>query len=531
MAFWQRFLGLVSGSGYRQEGTQLGAPSYSDSAATTVTLDSAFQLSAVWACVKLITETVSSLPLNVYRIKDGVRELDTTHRLSTLFKNGVNRWQTLQEFLETMVYQYASQGNAYAVIERNGNNQVVSLIPLMSQQMSVDLLRDGTVTYQYTDGRDVKVYSQKSIMHWKMFGNGIIGLSPLAHARNSIGIGQATEKAVTKIYKNGGKPSGMLILDKVLTPDQRTIIKENFAELATGNEDRLYVLEAGMKYQQLSLSPQDIELLKSRRFQIEDICRFFGVPSVLVNDTTAGTTWGSGIQQIVEGFYKLGLKPYITRIEGSIIRNLFTVDERQVYDVEFDFNSLIQPDLSERMKTYKEAVTGGIMTPNQVRLLEGWTPADGGEELYMQQQMTPISVLKDLPRGTTPQQNPDTQNFVNNKKPEQIFNITMPEINFTSPDINISSPDINLPANNINVDIPKPEVTVNMQQSDQPIVVNMPEINPVFNFTVDSPDVHLEANLPPPEVQVILPKRKSETKVDYNGKGDIVRTTTTEEDA
>lgn len=540
MAFWQRFLGLVSGSSYRQEGTQLGTPSYSNSAAVTVTIDSAFQLSTVWACTKLITETVSSLPLIIYKNNNGVKTPDNEHRLSILFRNKVNRWQTLQEFLETMMYQYVPQGNAFAYIQRNSRNEVVSLIPLMTQQMTVTLLKDGSVTYEYTDGANVHVYSQDSIMHWKMFGNGIVGLSPIAYARDSIGIGQAIETAVTKIYKNGGKPSGVLILDKILTPEQRAIIKANFAEMAEGNDDRLHVLEAGMKYQQLSLSPQDIELLKSRRFQIEDICRFFGVPSVLVNDTAAGTTWGSGIQQIVQGFYKLNLKPYLTRIQSSLKNNLMTIEERQNYDIEFDFNVLIQPDWSERVKTYKEAITGGFLSPNEARRYEGWTDKEGGDDLYMQQQMTPVSVLKDLDRssnGTASQPSNDNTNAMinsiitsdlsaqiktlsdkveNKSNVQPNFTINIPEIKVPDPVVNYN-PDLHF-------NVPSPEITVRNEVAAPIVNVSAPEVKV-------EPNINFEATLPPPEVQVILPTRRSETKVEYDNMGNIVRTVQIEKDA
>jgi HK97 family phage portal protein len=284
-------------------------------------------------------------------------------------------------------------GNAYAVKQYNGRGEIIALIPLMSEQMEVTLLDDGSVTYRYTDGNNVRIYARESIWHNKLFGNGIIGLSPLAYARNSIGIGQATEKTVTNIYKSGGKPSGVLTIDKILTPEQRAAIKENFAGMLEGNESRLFTLEAGMNYQQVALSPQDIELLESRRFQIEDIARFFGVPSVLINDTKAGTTWGSGIQQIVQGFYKFTLRPYLERYEASMRCWLLTPAERGQYEIEFDFDALLRPDQGERIKMYKEAVQGGIMKPNQARLQEGWDQVEGGDQLFLQAQMTPINQL------------------------------------------------------------------------------------------------------------------------------------------
>lgn len=395
MAFWKRLGGLLSGAGYRQEGVQGASPRYDTPSAVPVTLDTALQLSAVWACVRIISESVSSLPINVYKIDSkGVRTLAKNHRLHKLFSGKVNRWQTRQEFFETITYQLVLMGNNYVAIERNSSGEITSLVPLMSEQMEVTLMKGGDIAYRYTDGNDTMFYSSKSVWHNKLFGNGIVGLSPLEYARNSLGIAQAAEKATTDIYRNGGKPSGVLTIDKILTPAQRKEIKANFDGIACGKSDRLFTLEAGMKFQQVSLSPSDIELLSSRRFQIEDIARFFNVPSVMINDTSAGTTWGSGIQQIVQGFYKLGLRPYLERYEASMKAWLLTPEERLEYDIEFDFNALLRPDKKERVVSNKEAIMSGQMTPNEARLSEGEQPLEGGDSIMMQSQMTPV---KDLP--------------------------------------------------------------------------------------------------------------------------------------
>lgn len=395
MGLWRNLWGFVSGAGGRVKGIQYEGPSTSSNTPVNVTLESALQLSAVWACVRLIAEAVGSLPIVVYRIdpSTGIRTPDPDHYLSKLFSGKVNRWQTRQEFFETMTYQLVLLGNAYAVKQKNNAGDIISLIPLMSQQMSVKLQADNSIVYEYTEDTGIRVYAEETVWHNKLFGNGIIGQSPLAYARGSISVGQAAETAVQKIYKNGGKPSGVLTIDKVLTKEQRDQIKAAFSELGEGNSDRLFVLEAGLSYSQVSLSPQDIELLASRRFQIEDIARFFGVPSVLINDTAATTAWGSGIQQIVQGFYKLGLRPYLERYEASMKAWLIPPAQRPFVDIEFDFNSLLMPDQSERIKAYKDGIQGGIMSPNEARAMEGWQPKEGGDKLFLQQQMTPIDLL------------------------------------------------------------------------------------------------------------------------------------------
>lgn len=299
-----------------------------------------------------------------------------------------------------MTYQLVLLGNNYAAIQRNSQGEIIALVPLMSKQMEVALSDEyGDIMYQYTDGANVKVFSQKSVWQNKLFGNGIIGLSPLEYARNSLGIGLAAERAVAKVYSNGGKPSGVLMIDAFLTPDQRETVRRNFAGVTEGDDNRMFVLEKGTKFQQVSLSPQDIELLASRRFQIEDIARFFGVPSVLINDNSQTTVWGTGIQQIVQGFYKLGLRPYIERYEAGMKRALLTPEERRIYEFEFDLSQLLRPDLAERVTAGKTAVQGGLITPNEWRREEGMEPKKGGDDLLVQQQMIALPMLGEVNRG------------------------------------------------------------------------------------------------------------------------------------
>jgi HK97 family phage portal protein len=368
----------------RLAGIQYGIPSsYREEAASPVTFDSAMQLSAVWACVKLIAETVSSLPLTVYRKTDTGRKEAVNHPLTLLFSGKVNRYQTKVEFFETVLLNLLTTGNAYCYIQRIGD-RIVGLLPLMSADMETTLLLDGSLVYSHTTDTGMTAYSEKSIWHLKLMGNGVIGLSPLAYQRNTLGIAQAAEDAVTKIYRNGAKPSGVLSMDKFLTQEQRDLVRQKFYTLSAGNEDRLMVLEGGMKFDAISLSPQDIELLASRQFQISEICRWYGVPSVMINDTSSSTVWGSGIEQIVSGFYKLTLRPLMEKIEASILVNLMGPTEGAKYEVEFDFNALTRSDLKTRFDSYRVGIYGGFLKPNEARRMEGMPDADGGDNLYMQ---------------------------------------------------------------------------------------------------------------------------------------------------
>lgn len=396
-----RWLSGVMGL-FRRVGSQTGQPAHSGSTAAPVSFDSAMQVSSWWAGVRLLAETVASLPLVMYRFENGQRTVADRHPLWRVLSKKPNRYQTKVEFFETLMLNLVCHGNAYCLIQRSGG-QVIGLLPLMSAQVETRLLDDGAVVHVYSHDRGVDVLAAESVWHVKLLGNGIIGLSPMDHARNALGIAQAAENRVSRLYKNGGKPTGILTVDKLLTPDQRRQVKANFAELAEGNSDELMVLEAGFAYSQVSLSPQDMELLSTRRFQIEDVARFLGVPSVLINDTAGSTTWGSGIQQIIEGWYKLGLRAYLEKIEGSAVQHLLSEGDQRIYEIEFDFDALLRADPSARYAGLQSAISSGLLTPNEARAEEGRQPLPGGDELLVQGALVPLSRLGNPPevnRGT-----------------------------------------------------------------------------------------------------------------------------------
>lgn len=391
MSLVRTFIGWL-GFGPRDVlGTQVTVPQQlTAELAAPVVFDTAMQLSAFWACARLIAETVAGLPLCMYQRADGAEVEPGNMPLLQLFGGRVNRYQTRVEFFETMVLNLAVHGNCYARIVRGAADEIIALVPMMSGQTECRVNKDGSLVYIYYTDQATVAYSEESVWHVRLFGNGIAGLSPLGHARNALGIALASEKRVSQVFVNGAKPAGILMYDKILTPTQRQGIRDSFKDLVEGNDDSLLVLEAGMKFEPVSMTPQDIELLASRRFQIEDVCRFMGIPSVLVNDTASSTTWGSGIEQIIAGWYKLGLKPYLTRIEQSITVNLMTPDQRAKYEVEFDFDALLRADPAARFTGYQSAINAGVITPNEAREAEGRPPLDGGDQLMVNGTMVPI---------------------------------------------------------------------------------------------------------------------------------------------
>ena len=383
---WLGFDGL-----YRQDGAQNPQPdSYAGPTPQPVSFDTAMQLSAVWACARLLSETVAGLPLRFeVRNPDGSAK-PLVSDVATVFEGKVNRYQTRFEFFETMMLNLVMRGNAYAVKQYSGT-RLVGLLPIMASQVETRLMPDGSIVHYYYHDGGVTAYSADSVWHVKLFGNGIVGLSPLGYARNTIGIALAGERRVSQVFQNGGKPSGVLMIDKVLNEKQREQVRQEFNQLREGNADRLMVLEAAMKYEKVSMSPEDIQLLESRRFQIEDLARFFGVPSVLINDTTTSTTWGSGIEQLVQGFYKLNLRPYLERFESSIKHNLLSQQNRSKTEVSFDFDALLRADMGARSEGYQKALNAGWITPNEVRAKEHLPAMAGGDQLYVNGTMVPLN--------------------------------------------------------------------------------------------------------------------------------------------
>lgn len=399
MNFWSSMWAPIRNwfGGRQTGGTQITGPqSYPNSASVTVTEETALQVSAVWACVRLISQTVASLPILVYRKTPEGRELAPDHWFARLMAGKPNRYQTRYEFWEHQVANLALHGNFYARKAELGG-QVRSLLPLNPLQVETKLMA-GNVVHAFSYDGGIDVLSSESVWHARMNGDLIVGRSPLKFGRDIIAIAQAADLSVTRIYQNGGKPSGVLTFDRLLTPEQRAQARAHFSTLTTGGEERLLVLEMGAKFEAVSMSPQDIELLSSRKFQIEEICRWFGVPSVLVNDTSGSTTWGSGIAELVTGFYKLNLRPYLEAIENSITTHLFSDADRAEYEVEFDFEGLLRASQKDRYDGYRTGISCGLITPNEARAMEWLPPINGGDTLLVQGAMVPVVDAGKAPR-------------------------------------------------------------------------------------------------------------------------------------
>ncbi len=355
-----------------------------------VTVDTSLQVSAVYACIKLLSETVSSLPLKVYDVDGANLVEDKTSKLSRAICWKPNAIDTPLEFRETLMLNLCTNGNAYFLIDQG--LAAYTLQPLSASQMRVEQDENGTLTYKYTRDTGQVEYTADQICHIRFMGNGIMGLSPLDYAAGAISNQLATDDFGSNYFVNGAKPSGVLSTDMMLDDDQYSQMIQRFRALNEGstNAHKTLLLEAGMKFQQIQLSPEAMMMLENKRMNIEDIARFYGVPSILINDNKDTTSWGAGIEQIMIGWLNTGLSPLLQRIEQRFERSLLAPGEVNKKRIKFDTTDFIRADAKGQAEFITKLVANGVMTRNEGRQRLDLSPVDGADELTMQINMASI---------------------------------------------------------------------------------------------------------------------------------------------
>ena len=403
----RRIFGNVGSTG-QQDGVQYNQP-FTKVYETTpdVGIDGALQVSAVWSSVELLCDNLASLPLFVYereRGADGHKVLARNTQLWTLLHESPNNRHTPMEFWQYMTMNYLLRGNAYAKLDRNSKGEVFNMIPLSADQVEIEVLRDQSIVYKYQYEGKVAVYSSDSILHWRDKGNGIIGMSRLDYMRSTVSLAINAQNHSSNIFRKSAKRPGVFMIDKLLSEEQRKAVRQNYRGLVEGNEDDLLVLEAGAKFEPLNMTPADVQLLETRKYTVEDIARWFGIPSAMINDTSKTTTWGTGVEQLIEGFYKFRLRPMLESLEQSIDKRVLTTAQRMKYTVEFSLDAILRGSLKDRLETGSKAVQNGLMTRNEWRQLENLPPIEGGDTLTVQSAMIPINMMGKIGNG----QNLDT---------------------------------------------------------------------------------------------------------------------------
>lgn len=357
--------------------------------------DAALQISALWACLELRASIIASLPIFVYKQKNNVRLLAKDTLLYDILHNNPNSRMTPFEFMRAIVMSLDLRGGAYVRLVRNTDTgEVFTMWPMSYDQVEMMILDGGKIVYKYSVGDDVTILDSSNVMHIKGLGNGTTGLDRLSFMRAATGEARDATQLASTMFRSGGRVSGVLTIDSILTPEQRAQIQTKFNAMSCEEGvSALHVLEAGMKYQPLGLSPQDQQLIESRRFGIEEICSFMGVPPVLIN-RGGTTTWGTGIAEIKEGFYTLSLAPICVNIQQAIYKSLMTAKQRaEGYTAEFSTDALLRANLEKRAEIYAKMGQNGIYTRNFMRSLENLPPLDGGDDLTVQSNLLPINKL------------------------------------------------------------------------------------------------------------------------------------------
>lgn len=380
--------GLTAG-----RGLQIGAPSSPITPnLIPVTSDRALQLDTIWACIDRRATTIASLPFFVYSANGGTKSLARTTRLYQLLHDSPNSRMTPFEFWRAMILWHDLRGTAYARIERDAKGEAVSLWPMPTDQVQAHIQPDGAIVYAYRVDEHIAALAEQNVLVLKNLGNGTTALDKLEFMRASIAEAAYGQQAAVTTFANGGKSTGILMLDQVLTDEQRVRLKQNFADLAEGSTAKLKVLEAGMKYESISITPEQQQLLESRKHSVEQICRWYDVPPVLVHHSNV-TAWGSGIEQIIDGFYKFSIRPMLVNIEQAVRKRVLTPTQRATLHAEWHFDALLRGSLPQRMDGYAKAVQNGLRTRNECRQLENDPPLPGGDELTAQSNLVPLTLL------------------------------------------------------------------------------------------------------------------------------------------
>lgn len=385
----RRKLGLLDPKAWRAVADDRGW------AGERIGVEEAMQVSAFWACVRLRAQTVGSLALPLYRRRENGREVDFNHPLYTVLHDIPNATQHAAEFWEGVVANMAIWGNAYAEKQMSGR-RVIGLEPLPAPCVTPFRNNAGILRYKVNDRGKAEEFPEEKVFHVRGFGvGGDLGLSTLAFARQTLSFARAAERAGGKTFADGLRAKGFFLMPGVMDDEQRAQAQKSLVEPFSGPDGKsLGILEAGVQFTTTNLSPEDAELLMSRRFSVEEVCRWHGVPPIMIGHAGEGQTmWGSGVESLLTQFYTMGLRPDLIRIERAITRSLIAPEERKNIYAEFNIEALLRADSAGRATFYASAVDHGWMTRREVRKRENLPEMPGDDVLTVQSALVPLSDL------------------------------------------------------------------------------------------------------------------------------------------
>ena len=359
--------------------------------ANPYTTDKALTLTAVWCAIRLLSESVSSLPCSVYtKAANGDKVEDSNNRIYNLIKYKPNKYQNKITFFEYVMMCICTTGNSYVQIIRDNSGSPIELIPLNPEMVSV-VINEGEIFYQIESGAILDSYD---ILHFKTITeDGLVGLSPIDQCQNALNWGLQVEEYGGTFFKNGAKLSGTLSTDRALSETAidrlRNSFNNTYSQLSGANQTA--ILEEGLTFKPISISPEQAQFLKSRQFSIEEVARIFNIPPHMLKDLSKSSF--NNIEMQSQEFVTYTLMPYITRIESEMNYKLFRTNEIGNTFIEFNVNGLLRGDVKSRTEAYKTAITNGYMSINEVRQKENLNSIEGGDKHFMQLNMTTIEKI------------------------------------------------------------------------------------------------------------------------------------------
>ncbi|HOT60626.1 MAG TPA: phage portal protein, partial [Spirochaetales bacterium] len=369
----------------------------------------AMQTSAVYACVRILAESVAGLPLHVYeRTANGSKSTKPSHPLYRLLHDEPNREMTSFVFRETLMSHLLLWGNAYAQIIRDGRGFPIALYPLLPDRMAVDRNESGELVYTYQSDKGQVKLRRENILHIPGLGfDGLIGYSPIAMAKNAVGLALATEDYGATFFANGANPGGVLEHPGVIKPEQADRLRESWqSQFGGANAHKVAVLEEGLKFHQMSIPPEQAQFLETRKFQINEIARIFRVPPHMVGDLEKSSF--SNIEQQSLEFVKYTLDPWVVRWEQSLQQALILPSEKATIFIKFNLDGLLRGDYQSRMQGYSTGIQNGFMSVNDVRSLEDMnllTAEEGGDLHFVNGNMVKLA---DVGAAYKPNETEDT---------------------------------------------------------------------------------------------------------------------------
>ncbi len=392
MTFLQQLLGQASSLSPDEERFWTNAYSAKTASGMRVSPDGALKISTAWACGRLIAETVAMLPRIVYqRLDNGGKERAGNHPLYSLLHDQPNRRQTSFEFVDMLQMHALFRGNGYAKILPGPRGPVDRLIPIHPDRVTPEELDEETMRYQVVekDG-STKIYNDDEIFHLRGLSlDGVNGVSVVTYARESLGLTLAAKRFGAKYFGNYAKPGGVLKHPGNLSEEAQERLRNQTEAMTNGeNIHRTMILEEGMEWQQVTISPEDSQMLQTREFQAEDVCRWFRVPPHMVGLTSKATSWGTGIEELSRGFVTFVLMPWLVRWQQLISKDLIVASDK--FFVEFLTDALLKGDIEKRYNAYAIGRQWGWLATNEIRKFENMNPTDWGDD----DQLTPLNMQK-----------------------------------------------------------------------------------------------------------------------------------------